>query len=334
MNALIRGHTAVRELLRSAIASDRVAHAYAFVGPPGIGKRLTAQAFAQALLCPSRQVASSGGRESLGGCGLCPACQRVEAGAHPDCHLIVPSGQLIRIDQVRELERLAALKPHQGPLKVFIVDDAERMSLVTANALLKTLEEPPARTVIILILSQARALPPTALSRCQVVRFTPLGEAEAVALLMNSGVDEATAQFLARACQGQVGLVLGREPGLWRERRDQAVALLSEVASKGAEALFARVEALGRDRTQIAELIEAVWLWYRDLCCVKAGGAPRLLLSSDRQAELVSNAGATPWEGILAGLVACREAWQALEGNVSPRLTLEVLLSRLALRAA
>ncbi|MFQ5521705.1 MAG: hypothetical protein ACE5FK_09925, partial [Candidatus Methylomirabilia bacterium] len=177
-------------------------------------------------------------------------------------------------------------------------------------------------------------LPATVLSRCQVVRFTPLKEALVVALLMESGVDEGSARFLARACQGQVGLVLGRTPEVWRERRDQAVVLLREVASKGAEALFTHVEALGRDRTQIGELIEAVWLWYRDLFCVKAGGGPRLLVSSDRRGELVDGAAATSWEVILDGLVACREAWQALEGNVSPRLTLEVLLSRLVLRAA
>ncbi|MFQ5520086.1 MAG: DNA polymerase III subunit delta', partial [Candidatus Methylomirabilia bacterium] len=174
MNEAIRGHSAVSGLLRSAIDSDRVAHAYAFVGPPGIGKKLTAKAFAQALLCSSHQSTSSGGRSSPGGCGLCPACRRVEAGAHPDCHLIVPDGQQIKIEQVRELARLASLRPYEGRLKVFIVDDAERMSLVTANALLKTLEEPPDRTVIILVLSRARALPATVLSRCQVVRFTPL----------------------------------------------------------------------------------------------------------------------------------------------------------------
>jgi len=258
----------------------------------------------------------------------------VAAGTHPDCRLIAPDGQAIKIDQIRELERLAALTPHEGPRKVFIVDEAERMPPVTANALLKTLEEPPARTVIILLLSQAKALPPTVLSRCQLVRFAPLTEAEAVAVLWERGVDEATARFLARACQGRVGVALARGPAAWRDRRDNAVALLREVNAEGGEALFNSVEALGRERAQAAELIEAVWLWYRDLLCAKAGGDPRLLVSSDRQAELTRAAEATSWEAILDALGACREAWQALEGNVSPRLTLEVLLSRLTLKAA
>jgi len=258
----------------------------------------------------------------------------VEAGTHPDCRLVAPDGQTIKIEQIRELERLAALKPLEGPLKIFIVDEAERMPPVTANALLKTLEEPPDRTVLILILSQARALPPTVVSRCQVVRFAPLAEAQAVAVLRERGVDEATARFLARACQGRVGLALARDPAAWRERRDGIVALLNKVSAEGGEALFNFVEGLGRDRAQAADLIEAVWLWHRDLLCAKAGGDPRLLISGDRQAELGRLAGATSWEAILVALVACREAWQALQGNVSPRLTLEVLLSRLALKAA
>lgn len=327
MAGAIRGHATPLAILERAIALDRVAHAYAFVGPPGIGKKLTALAFSTALLCPARP------KGELGGCGSCPACRRVEAGTHPDCHLVVADGQIIKIEQIRELERLAALKPHQGPLKIFVVDEAERMLPVTANALLKTLEEPPARTVLILILSQARALPPTVLSRCQVIRFAPLPEAEALAFIMERGVDESTARFLARVCQGQVGLALAQDPRSWGDRRDRALTLLSKSAG-GAEALFSSVEPVGRDRAQASELIETIWLWHRDLLCAKAGGAPRLLISGDRERELSRAAGAASWEAIFAALAACREAWQAIQGNVSPRLTLEVLLSRLALKAA
>lgn len=326
----IRGHAAAHALLERACTLDRVAHAYAFVGPPGIGKKLTALAFAQTLLC-STPVS---GERRLGGCGSCSACRRVDTGTHPDCHLIAPDGQTIKIEQIRELGRLAALRPHEGPRKIFIVDEAERMPLLTANALLKTLEEPPDRTVLILILSQTKALPATVLSRCQLVRFAPLGEADAVAILRERGVDEVSARFLARACQGRVGVALAQEPAAWGERRDSAVALLAKVGAEGAEALFNSAEALGRDRSQIAALIEAIWLWHRDLLCAKAGSDPRLLISGDRQAELASAAGLTSWELLFGALAACREAWQALQANVSPRLTLEVLLGRLALKAA
>jgi len=344
MAGAIRGHTTALELLERALAQNRVAHAYAFVGPSGIGKKLTALAFAQALLCQDALADARGEASYLSGhpshftwrgsCGNCSACRRVGAGTHPDCLLVTPDGQTIKIEQIRELQRLAALRPLEGPRKIFIIDEADRMPPVTANALLKTLEEPPDRTVLILILSQLRALPPTVLSRCQVVRFAPLAEAEAVTVLQEHGVDDATARFLAHACQGRVGLALARDPAAWREQRDSAVAFLRAVSAEGGETLFNAVEALGRDRTQAADLIEAVWLWYRDLLCVKAGGDPRLVMAGDRLADLSQAAGATPWEAIVEALVACREAWHALQGNVSPRLTLEVLLSRLALKAA
>lgn len=318
----VRAQSAAVELLSRAIESGRVAHAYAFVGPSGVGRKLTALAFAQALLCPSR------------GCGECRSCVRVSAGTHPDYHLIVPDGQNVKIEQVRELERLAHLTPHEGTRKVFIVDEAERMTLPAANALLKTLEEPPTRTVLVLILSQVRAVPATILSRCQLVRFSPLSLPEAVTVLMEHGIEETQARLLARVCQGRVGWALAQDPRTFSERRDLVLSVLDEVAAKGAESLFNRAEALGRDRAQVESAIETYWLWYRDLLCVKAGGDSRLVIHADRQAELAQSAAAISWEEILQGLRYCREAWQALRGNVSPRLTLEVTLARLALRTA
>ena len=318
----VRAQSAAVDLLSRAVQSDRVAHAYAFVGPSGVGRKLTALSFAQALLCPER------------GCGECRSCARITAGIHPDCRLIVPDGQNIKIEQVRELERLAYLTPHEGPWKVFILDEAERMTLPAANAFLKTLEEPPARTVLVLILARARALPATILSRCQLVRFSPLPHSDAVAVLMAHGVEEGEAGLLARVSEGRVGLALARDPKIFAERRNQALSLLALVAAKGAEPLLTRTEAVGRDRALVETFIETYWLWYRDLLCVKAGGDSRLLIHADREAELAQTAAALTWEEILRALGQCRAAWQALQGNVSPRLTLEVTLARLAWKAA
>ncbi len=150
------------DLLRRALAGDRVAHAYAFIGPTGAGRMTTALAFAEELLVsPAR--------------------------SHPDLHVIVPTppesnprgARAIRIGAIRELERQASLRPAMARRKVFILDEAERMTGETPQAFLKTLEEPPAATVIILILPRARAVPATLLSRCQVVRFGPRADAGA-----------------------------------------------------------------------------------------------------------------------------------------------------------
>lgn len=293
--AEIDGQDEVLALLRRALATTRVAHAYAFVGPPGSGRRRTALAFAKALVAPS------------GG----PAAARIERGAHPDVRLIEPTppedkpkGPLaLRIGDVRALERLAALRPVEAPWKVFIVDEADRMTVATPQAFLKTLEEPPDRTVIILILSELQALPATVLSRCQVVRFKP------------------------RHAQGTVALLPdGRD-----EARRRALRVLADVEREGVEAILQAGDDVGRDRESAETLVEACWLRYRDLLCARAGAGPHLAVFADAEERLPGRHSA---EGLLARLVACREAWHALQGNVSPRLTVEVLLSRLTREAA
>jgi DNA polymerase III subunit delta' len=267
------------ELLRRALAGGRVAHAYAFIGPSGSGRMTTALAFAAELLgSPSRQ--------------------------HPDLHVIVPTppesnpkgARAIRINAIRELERLAALRPAAAPRKVFVLDEVERMTGDTPQAFLKTLEEPPPATVIVLILPRARAVPATVLSRCQVVRFAPRAAA-------------------------------GAAPA-----RAQAREILAETKAQGVEALFRRLDRLDREKAET--LVDAYWLLCRDLLLARSGAPASLLIDADHAAELAREAEDWTIDQIVATIDLCRQAYDALLRNVTPRLTLEVLLSRLALRAA
>ena len=286
--AEIRGQDEAVGLLRRVVAGGRVAHAYAFVGPAGAGRKLAALAFAKALAAPGDPAAAA----------------RIDRGTHPDVRLVAPSPpennpkgpHALRIEDIRELGRLAALRAAEAPWKVFIVDDADRMTAATPQAFLKTLEEPPARTVIILILSRLRALPATVLSRCQIVRFRPRQRDAAVALLPD-----------------------GRG-----EQHGPALRALAEAGRDGAEAILRAGEAVGRDRQAAETLVEACWLHYRDALCRQGGGAPRLSVF-----ETAAAPAPVALDDVLRGLAACREAWHALAGNVSPRLTVEVLLSGL-----
>jgi DNA polymerase-3 subunit delta' len=283
-------------LLGRALAAGRVAHAYAFVGPPRSGRAGAALTFAEVLLCerPSPD----------GGCGRCRACALAAKRQHPDLHLIVPTPpernpkgpRAIRIGDIRGLERQAALKPALGVRKVFIVDDADRMTEDTPHAFLKTLEEPPDRTVIILVLQSVRALPATVLSRCQIVRFAPRPDREAEAA------------------------------------RSEALALFAEIRAKGADAILRKLQSVDRDTAE--NLIDAYWLLCRDLLVAGSGAPASLLVNAGAAAEIAREAPRWSMEDLLAELAGCREARASLETNVSPRLTVEVLLSRLATRAA
>jgi DNA polymerase-3 subunit delta' len=256
-------------LLARALASGRVGHAYAFVGPPGSGRRAAALEFARTLLGRDRP-------------------------RHPDLHVIAPTppddnprgARLIRIGAIRELERLASLRPLVGPWKVFLVEEAERMTSDAPQAFLKTLEEPPPGTVIILILARVGALPATVLSRCQIVRFRPAPSPAADA------------------------------------ERQAARAALDDVGQQGIEAALRHAQSVDSDRPRAEALVSEIWCWYAELLRAKAG-AP-----ADGEAARVADS--LTASHILAGLAGCREAWRALGVNVSPRLTLEVLLSRLA----
>lgn len=289
----IRDQPRVVELLRRALASGRVAHAYAFIGAPGSGRTTAALAFASALLC------------ERSGCGACRGCALAAGGKHPDLHVIVPTppdtnpkgARAIRIDAIRGLERQASLAPVMAPRKVFVLDDADRMTGETPQAFLKTLEEPPARTVMVLVLERARAVPATVLSRCQLVRFVP-------------------------------------PPGTAAPERAEAFEALLEVREKGGDALFRRTQAFDRDRERAERFVDGCWLLCRDLLLVKAGAPARLLGEPERAEALAREAAGWSQDALLAVIAGCREAREALAVNVTPRLTLEIVLSRLAARAA
>jgi DNA polymerase-3 subunit delta' len=181
----------VASFLRSAIESDRVSHAYLFTGPPGAGKRTTAKAFAAALMCEKR------------GCGGCSACLRVRRGVHPDVHTLAPEGAAGYLaEQVRDIVRDVSLAPIEGPYKFYIVESADLFNDSSANAFLKTLEEPPDDVVFVLMSHSWEAVLPTIASRCQIVRFRRLAPSESMALLREktgAGRDEAAAALAATA---------------------------------------------------------------------------------------------------------------------------------------
>lgn len=280
------------QLLRRALESGRVAHAYAFIGPPGSGRTSAALVFAGALLCAN------------GGCGACRDCRLAAARQHPDLHVIEPTPPeknpkgtpLIRLDEIHELERQASLRPAMAARKVFVIDDAERMTVEGPQAFLKTLEEPPARTVMILILPTSRALPATILSRCQPVRF-------------HLREDTAAAESVGAA-----------------------LALIEEVRAGGAEAMLRKTQRVERAKAEV--LVDGFWRLARDLLFAASGAPAALLTTPDRAEAIAKEAAGWTADELLAIIALCRDARDGLLRNVTPGLTMEVLLSRVALRAA
>jgi DNA polymerase-3 subunit delta' len=196
------------------------------------------------------------------------------------------------------------------------------MTLPTAQALLKTLEEPPPRTYLVLIVANPRALPPTVLSRCQRVRFGPLGEADGARLLEARGVAPAASLLLARLAQGRPGLALGTDLDALQARRQAALALAAEAPAR----LGGALDAAPTDRQTVATYLELYWSWYRDALCLAAGGSAALLVHADQEAALRALAARVPIPALTTALGRVKAAWLALEGNLNPRLALETAL--------
>ena len=310
----IRDQPRAVALLRRALDGDRVAHAYAFVGPQGSGRMTTAMAFAEELLMTGRAGAGnllaqathattrvSGPRYNktpVAGNAPTPVTR------HPDLHVIQPTppesnpkgARTIRIGAIRELERQAALRPVLGGRRVFILDEAERMTGEAPEAFLKFLEEPPPDTVLILILSGVRAVPATVISRCQVVRFQ------------------------------------ARDAGRAAAAVSEALGLVQAARAEGAPGLFRRTDRLDRDRAEA--LVDGCWLLCRDLLLARAGAPPALLSDPARAGELTSEAALWTDEGLRGAIETCRHARETLINNVTPRLTVEIVVGRLLARAA
>ncbi len=297
----IRDQPRAVELLRRALDGERVAHAYAFVGPAGSGRMTTAKAFADELLFGRDGAADILERATHEASR--PSGSRSNS-RHPDLHVIVPTppesnpkgARTIRIGAVRELERQASLRPALGGRRVFILDEAERMTGESPQAFLKFLEEPPTGTVVILVLQGVRAVPATVISRCQIVRFQPRGA-------------------------GRTATVVG-----------EALALLQAARSEGAPALFRGTDRLDRDRAEA--LIDGCWLLCRDLLLARAGAPPTLLSDAGRADELTAEARRWSDADLLAAIAICRQARETLINNVTPRLTVEMVVGRLLARAA
>ncbi len=197
----ILGQPQVRDYLRACVSNDLVTHAYLFTGPAGSNKTQAAFAFAQALLCPKGSKGPRGG-----GCGECENCSRTRKRTHPDVRYFAPEGAKgYLIEQIREIVTDVTLAPIQANKKVYIIDRADLLGVSSANAFLKTLEEPPDNVVIILLGRTRESVLPTIVSRCQIVPFRHIPPLEAAGIVaQNTGADIERARFAIEACSGSI----------------------------------------------------------------------------------------------------------------------------------
>jgi DNA polymerase-3 subunit delta' len=318
-------------LLRSAVRAGKVGHAYMFVGAAGVGRRSLALAFAQLLNCE---------RPDGDACGECGPCRKIAGGTHPDVRILdIAHGQFLEapgkdykgkeipIDQIRALRHDAAYPPYEGRRKVYIIADAERMNANSANSLLKTLEEPPARVTFILIAESSVALLPTIVSRCQLVRCTYLRADEIErALVDRHDIPKDRARVLALLADGRLGRALEWAKSEEKmEARDRLLDLLPALETGDLISRLDAAETLSKEGDLLSELLDLAVFWYRDLLIWKQLQQPAVLTNRDRQSQ-VEHLAPTYTEAMLSTRIeALEDAKDGLRRNVNPRLALEKL---------
>lgn len=281
----ITGHERPIALIKSALSRGRLAHAYLFHGEAAIGKRLTATRLAQALNC--EQAGTSDDQDS---CGLCRSCLQIEARTHPDYVVLEPDRESatpqIKIEQVRDIDHHFIYRPLVSQRKICVIDDADRLTIGAANALLKTLEEPPGYGLFLLVSSRPHALPITVRSRCQSLRFTPPAQTQVeAALILRREIPPADARFLALFTEGRIGDALTIDLATVRAQQRECLDLVAPSTLKSTAAILTSAESLAKaDRG--AEILSWLNRWIRDLVIVIAGGNRDQLLHLDQLDQL------------------------------------------------
>ncbi|MBW6485363.1 MAG: DNA polymerase III subunit delta' [Syntrophobacterales bacterium] len=316
----IYGHKKPLAILKSAMAANRVAHAYLFYGKEGVGKKTVASVFARALNCPAAAPP----------CDVCPSCLKAEHKNHPNIIEIVAEGQFIKIAAVREIMATMAFRPEDGK-RVFILQDADKMNAPAANALLKTLEEPSADNVLILTSARPHALPVTILSRCQALRFAPLQKTEVASFLREQqGFGEAEAEAIAAASLGSIGDALEMKKEDYMTVRNGILKRLAEDDPADLIRRLAFARRLGTEREEITQRLQIMQNAYRDSLILKETGESEMLLFKDWEAAISALAARLSGREILKNMAVVGRAMDAISRNSNKTLTLEAMLVRLA----
>ncbi|MDO8886422.1 DNA polymerase III subunit delta' [Candidatus Oleimmundimicrobium sp.] len=213
----IFGQTEAVSKLKHFVSSGNLNHAYLFIGPQGVGKHTTAKVFASAINCEAK------------GCGKCSCCVKIINETHPDVFQVVPEGNFITIEQVREIQKEANLKPFEAGFKVYLIDEVEKMTLAAANALLKILEEPPVDVIFILITSNLDGVLPTIISRCCQIYFRSIATEVIIDEIMcRYKIDKDRVELVARVSGGIFGNVVELLNSNRKLKRRESVLYLAE----------------------------------------------------------------------------------------------------------
>ncbi len=317
----IIGQEQIKEHLQMALSSGKISHAYIINGERFAGKEFIAKIFAMALQC------EKGGTEP---CGECHSCKQALSDNHPDIIRVTQEKpNSIGVDDIRtQINGDIAIKPYSGPRKIYIVNEAEKMTVQAQNALLKTLEEPPSYAVIILLTTNVNAMLQTILSRCVVLNMKPVpGELIKNYLMKEMQIPDYKAEVCVAFARGNVGkarqLAMSED---FDKVKEEALSLLKYIQEMDVNEMVAAIKKINEYKMDVNDYLDILSIWYRDVLLFKATNDANHLVFREEIQNIKKVAGRTSYEGIEKVIKALEKAKKRLEANVNFDLTMELLL--------
>ena len=325
----VLGQLQPKRILTNALQNSSVAHAYLFYGQESIGKKKLALAFAKALNCKET--------DWLDACDECESCLKIERRIHPDFFYIEPAKStptsreaVIKIEEIRELQKKLAYLPYEGKTKVVVIDSAELMNVQAANSFLKTLEEPPSSTVLILISSNPHRLLPTLISRCQGIQFHRLSLNDIREILKSQPQEEreslTESEFRVNRSQGSVDRALAEDLAEMEGLREQLLEVLKNVSFDRMDIVFGFAKAWARQTEQLQIVLNELLGLIRDLALYRSGCGQSDIQNANLSATMIPVAQSHSLKTWLDRFTAVRNTQIALSGNANAQLFLENML--------
>lgn len=316
----IVGHEQIIRHLKSAMQLNKISHAYIFSGEKGSGKKMLANAFAEMLQCEG---------EGEKPCGTCRSCRQAESHNHPDIIRIThDKPNSIGIEDIREqLVGDIQIKPYQNKYKIYIVPDAEKLTVQAQNALLKSIEEPPSYAVILFLTTNASSFLPTILSRCVVLNMKPVPDEEVRRYLMEHvEVPDYQADIAVAFAQGNIGKAVKLATSeYFNEIKSAAIHLLKNVTEMEISDINGVVTSISEFKVDIQDYLDILAVWYRDVLYFKATKDINGLIFKDQIQSIREQASKGSYEGVETILTSLQKAKERLNANVNFDLTMELL---------
>jgi DNA polymerase III subunit delta' len=314
------GHESIIQHLQNAIISNKISHAYIFHGEEGMGKKTLAEAFAKTLQCEERGILS---------CDRCKSCLQADTFNHPDIIRVTHEKNSIGVDDIRlQVNADIQVKPYSSPYKIYIIDDADRLTEQAQNALLKTMEEPPEYAVIILLTASISVILPTILSRCVTLNLKPINKQVIKEFLMvNHKIPDYMAEVSATFSGGNVGKAMkyASSEG-FGQMKDNVLHILKFIDEMELYEVVSGLKFLTADKNNIEDYIDLMILWYRDVLMFKATMDPDLLLYREELTFLNKQANIRSYEGVDRIIQAMEKAKIRLKANVNFDIAVELML--------